>query len=68
MRKNQVSCGDRYVKQNPALPVIWVVDRLVEAPGLPSHVRLVRDDRRFEMCTVSLHALNNRRFFKPLAP
>lgn len=67
MGKKQLSFGDRFVKQNPVVSVVWVVDCVIDPPGLPAHVRLVREDRPSDLCTVSVHALSDRRYFRPAA-
>ncbi len=67
MAKRQLSAGERYLKRNEMLPVVYVVDRVVELPGLPKHVRLQREDNPLDCVTVSLDTLLDPRFYKPLA-
>lgn len=64
--KRQISFGDRYVKHSALARVVWVVDRVVDAPGLPTHVRLVREGSPLDTITVSLYALGSSDFYRPV--
>lgn len=65
MAKKQIRSGERYVKPSGLAPVVWVVDRVVDAPGLPPHVRLQREDCPLDTVTVSVQTLLNPRFYRP---
>lgn len=62
--KRKIEAGDRFVKVDAVQPVIWVVEKVLEVPGLPPHVRLVKDSGH-DSTTVSLETLMNTRFFRP---
>lgn len=65
--KRQIQCGDRYMKIAPIAPMVWVVERLMDVPRLPNHVRLMREDAPLDTMTVSVDALFDPRFYRPLA-
>jgi hypothetical protein len=62
--KQGIAEGDRFMKVDSVQPVVWVVDKLLETPGLPRHVRLVKESSR-DSTTVSMETLTNGRFFRP---
>lgn len=62
--KRKIEAGDRFIKVDAVQPVIWVVVKVLEMPGLPAHVRLVKDTGH-DSTTVSLETLMNIRFFRP---
>lgn len=64
-RTVNIKQGERYVR--PEAPeIVWVVDRLVEIPGLPMHARLVAEKRRRQTMTMSEVALRNKTFYRRL--
>jgi len=64
--KLQIEAGDRFTKVDAVQPVVWVVDKVLEMPGMPRHVRLVKE-RGHASTTVSIETLMNTRFFRPAA-
>lgn len=67
LKRKQLHSGDRYIKQSPVAPAVWVVERLMEPPGLPRHVRLVRENAPLDAVTVSVYALLDERLYRPVA-
>lgn len=61
--KQQIEAGDRFIKVDSKQPVIWIVEKILETPGLPQHVRLVKESGR-DSTTVSIETLTNVRFFR----
>lgn len=64
--KRKIETGARFVKVGALQPVVWVVEKVLDMPGLPNHVRLLKDGGRDSM-TVSVEALLNPRLFRPAA-
>ncbi len=63
--KLQIEAGDRFIKVDSKQPVVWIVDKVLETPGLPRHARLVKESGR-DSTTVSVETLMNTRFFRPV--
>ena len=62
-RKVAIKQGERYIR--PEAPeIVWVIDRLVEIPGLPGDARLVSEKRRRQTMTMSEVALVNKTFYR----
>ncbi len=65
-KKLPVTTGDRFVKAgNP--PSHWTVDRTLEYPDIPPHVRLVEQGGNHRTITVALSALLDQRSYRPMA-
>lgn len=62
--KQQIEAGDRFIKVDSKQPVVWIVEKVLDTPGLPRHVRLVKELGR-DSTTVSIETLMNVRFFRP---
>lgn len=62
--KQQIEAGDRFIKVDSKQPVVWIVEKVLDTPGLPRHVRLVKESGR-DSTTVSIDTLMNVRFFRP---
>ncbi len=59
VRAKPIKQGERYIR--PEAPeIVWVIDRLVEIPGLPIHAKLVVEKRRHQTMTMSEVALRNK--------
>ena len=64
MTKPTIQPGDRFTKEgNP--PSIWVVERLIERPDFPVHVRLRREDESNRTVTIGLAVLLERLGYSP---
>lgn len=64
--KQKIEAGARYIKVGALKPVVWIVEKVMDLPGLPHHVRLFKDGGKDSM-TVSVDALQNPRLFRPAA-
>lgn len=60
-----IKCGERYVRpEDPE--TVWIIDRLVELPGLPTHGRLISEKRRNKTMTLSEVALRDGKLYRQL--
>jgi len=69
MGKLDIKPGDQYVKSGMP-PTYWTVDRLLDFPNTPQHVRLVRrrdETSHTRVITIAVSALMDRRNYKPVA-
>lgn len=57
--------GERYSR--PEDPdTVWIIERLIELPGLPMHAKLIVEDRRRKTMTMSEAALRNSKLYQRL--
>ncbi len=66
-----VRADDRFAKVTDLLEAaqtVWVVVHPVDLPGLPRHVKLIREDEPHHAVTVALSALLDRRLYRRLDP
>lgn len=66
-----VRADDRFAKVTDLLEAaqtIWVVVHPVDLPGLPRHIKLIREDEPHHAVTVALSALLDRRLYRRLDP
>jgi len=57
--------GERYSR--PEDPdTVWIIDQLIRLPGLPMHAKLIVEDRRRKMMTLSEVALRNSKLYQRL--
>jgi hypothetical protein len=66
-----VRADDRFAKVTDLLEAaqtVWVVIHPVDIPGLPRHIKLVREDEPHRAVTVALSALLDRRLYRRLEP
>ncbi len=60
----KVEIGQRFRSRNPR--ETWIVERLLNRPGIVEHVTMVREDARCETKTYSMKALEDMSVFEPL--
>jgi len=65
MPKAVVNLGDLFVKSD-RLPSKWVVEKLIQRPDIPDHVRLRKKDHDTKTITVALSVLTDTKHFKLL--
>lgn len=66
-----VRADDRFAKVTDLLEAaqtIWVVVHPVDLPGLPRHIKLIRENEPHHAVTVALSALLDRRLYRRLDP
>lgn len=66
-----VRADDRFAKVTDLLEAaqtVWIVVHPVDLPGLPRHVKLIREDEPHHAVTVALSALLDRRLYRRLEP
>ena len=63
MGKTTVNLGDLFVKAGPR-PSKWVVEKLIQRPDIPDHVRLRKTDHETKTITVALSILGDPKHFK----
>lgn len=66
-----VRADDRFAKVTDLLEAaqtVWVVVHPVDIPGLPRHIKLIREDEPHRAVTVALSALIDRRLYRRLEP
>jgi len=69
MAKTAVQPGDQYIKEGTP-PTQWTVERVLDFPNTPQHVRLVRkrsEATNTRTITVAMSALLDKKFFRPMA-
>ncbi len=62
MKSKSINVGDMFLKQGDP-KTVWVVEQLVDLPGLPLHAELKAQGYRNRMITMSLEALTDDRLF-----
>ena len=62
-RNGQIRPGDRFVKAEDK-KVVWVVDRVVNFPDLPPHLRLRIEGENKHIRTFSVSAVLDGRLFQ----
>jgi hypothetical protein len=63
VRKHSIEIGDCFVK--PETPgTVWVVQQIVDQPGLPLHARLKSRGRLDRKIVLSVSALVDRRMYQ----
>ena len=60
-----VNLGDLFVKEGRTASK-WVVEKLIQRPDFPDHVRLRKKGHATKTITVALSVLSDRKQFKPL--
>jgi hypothetical protein len=66
-----VRADDRFAKVTDLLEAaqtVWIVVHPVDLPGLPRHIKLIREDEPHRAVTVALSALLDRRLYRRLDP
>lgn len=66
-----VRADDRFAKVTDLLEAaqtVWIVVHPVDLPGLPRHVKLIREAEPHHAVTVALSALLDRRLYRRLDP
>jgi hypothetical protein len=65
MPNTPVQPGDRFLRAgNP--PTAWIVERVMEMPDMPPHVRLFREDRPTQTLFIGISVLEDTRQFRRL--
>ena len=65
MPKTSTQPGDRFLRAgNP--PTVWVVERIMEMPDMPPHVRLFREDRPIQPLFLGISVLEDTKQFRRL--
>jgi hypothetical protein len=65
MLNTPVRPGDRFLRAgNPT--TMWIIDRFMELPNMPPHVRLFREDRPTQTRVIALSLLDDARQFRRL--
>ncbi len=60
-----IMLGERFIR--PEAPdTVWVIENLVKLPGLPTHAKLVAENRPYKMMTISEVALRDQKFYHKL--
>jgi len=63
MKSTSIKVGDKFIK--PEVPkMVWVVNRLVEIPGMPPHAKLIVQGRLNQSMTLSLDALTDQILYR----
>ena len=62
MKSKSINVGDKFLKQGDP-KTVWVVEQLVDLPGLPLHAELKAQGYRNRMITMSQVALTDDRLF-----
>ncbi len=62
MKPTSIKVGDKFIK--PAVPnIVWVVNRLVDLPGLPPHAELSVQGNLNRRMMMSQEALSDRHLY-----
>ena len=65
MAKTSIQPGDRFLRAgNP--PTAWIVERIMEMPDMPPHVRLFREDRPTQTLFIGISVLDDTKQFRQL--
>lgn len=65
MEKTSTQPGDRFLRAgNP--PTAWIVERIVNMPDMPPHVRLFREDRPTQTLFIGMSVLSDNSQFRRL--
>lgn len=62
-QKQNVQSGDLFMKAGTP-PSKWIVDRMLDFPNMPPHVRLIQYDNRRRTITVALSTLLDSAHFR----
>ena len=62
MKSKSINVGDMFLKQGDP-KTVWVVEQLVDFPGLPLHAELKAQGYRNRKITMSQEALTDDRLF-----
>ena len=63
MKSTSIKVGDKFIK--PEVPnMVWVVNRLVEIPGMPPHAKLIVQGRLNQSMMLSLEALTDQNLYR----
>jgi len=62
MKSKSINVGDMFLKQGDP-KTVWVVEQLVDLPGLPLHAELKAQGYRTRMITMSQEVLTDHRLF-----
>jgi hypothetical protein len=60
--------GDRFRKTDSVYQTVWVVTRVIRAPGVPTHFMLTDTEGRNDVRTISEPTLVDPNFYSPLPP
>ena len=63
--KNAIETGCMYRKMS-GINSVWVVDKMLEYPDLPPHVRLIEKGGNERTITIALCALLDERLWRPV--
>jgi len=63
-----INPGDMFKKAESASSTVWVVTRVIRAPGVPTHFMLIDTHGRNEVRTISEPTLRDPNFYKPVRP
>ncbi len=63
MGKTTVNLGDLFIKSGPR-PSKWVVEKLIQRPDIPDHVRLRKMDQETKTITLALSVLGDPKQFR----
>ena len=69
MGKIEINPGDQYIKEGTP-PTHWTVDRLLEFPNTPTHVRLIRrrdETSHTRVITIAVSALLDKKNYTRIA-
>ena len=65
MAKTTVNLGDLFMKSGHS-PSKWVVEKVIQRPDMPDHVRLRKKDQETKTITVALSVLGDPKHFRLL--
>lgn len=68
MTARTIQQGDRFIKTDSGRTVVWVVTRVIRAPGLPTHFVLTDAHNSTDVRTISEPTLTDPDFYRPMAP
>jgi len=68
VRDKTVKPGDHFRKSDAVYPSVWVVTRVIHAPGVPTHFTLADVEGRGEVRTISEPTLTDPEYYQPVAP
>lgn len=66
MRHRTISPGDRFRKMDTGHPTEWVVVRVIQAPGVPTHYVLSAEAHSADVRTISEPTLLDPDFYTPV--
>lgn len=66
MHATAIKPGDRFRKTDSAYRTVWVVTRVIRAPGVPTHFMLTDTEGRNDVRTISEPTLTDPNFYSPV--